>query len=248
MSSGIRASRVFVMVVGSGLMFLVGAALAQQGPVAAMFSADQKRDASLADSFLTMEVPATNAASQPLRLYLSAGDLERAFDSPQLRPDAAVVPTNTDVQLRAAAPATQQVLVERAQKWPDVMRVLESQIAARRSQPATAARGEPGILRIGLDAFVVRLADAGSAASQAPLPKSACLIATDFSNGGAVDRRELFTQGRVREGVAACLAALDAGGAQSIVLPLMGAGSSKTQTNDAMYEGQRTLKECRLIN
>jgi len=236
------------MVVGTGLLFLAGAALAQQGPVAAMFSADQKRDASLADSFLTVEVPATSAASQPLRLYLSAGDLERAFDSPQFRPDAAVVPTNTDVQLRAAAPATQQVLVERAQKWPDVMRDLESQIAARRSQPAIAPRGEPGILRIGLDAFVVRLAAAGSAASQAPLPKSACLIATDFSNGGAVDRRELFTQGRVREGVAACLAALDAGGAQSVVLPLMGAGSSKTQTNDAMYEGQRTLKECRLIN
>jgi hypothetical protein len=28
----------------------------------------------------------------------------------------------------------------------------------------------------------------------------------------------------------------------------MGAASSKTQANDPMYEGQRTLKECRLIN
>src|SRR4051812_8528207 len=137
MSSGVRASRVFVMVVGSGLMCLVGAALAQQGPVAAMFSADQKRDASLADSFLTMEVPATNAASQPLRLYLSAGDLERAFDSPQFRPDAAVVPTNTDVQLRATAPATQQGLGERAQKWADGMRDLGRQIATRRRQGGT---------------------------------------------------------------------------------------------------------------
>jgi hypothetical protein len=28
----------------------------------------------------------------------------------------------------------------------------------------------------------------------------------------------------------------------------MGAASSNTQANDPMYEGQRTLKECRLIN
>jgi hypothetical protein len=38
---------------------------------------------------------------------------------------------------------------------------------------------------------------------------------------------------------------LDAAGAQSLVLPLMGAASSREQ---ALYEGQRVLKECRLIN
>ena len=244
MSSGIHDLRVFVAA-GIGLAFLTGAALAQEGPVAAMFGADQKRHATFGDSFFTVDMQATKTASEPMRVYLSAGDLERAFDNPEFRPDAAVVPTNTDVQLSAAAPATQQVLVARAQKSPDLMRGLESQITARRSQPAAATGGEPGILRIALDAFVVRLAPAGGASS---LPGSACLIATDFANGGAVDRRELFAQSRVRQGVAACLEALDTGGAQSIVLPLMGAGSSQTQANDAMYEGQRTLKECRLIN
>ena len=85
-------------------------------------------------------------------------------------------------------------------------------------------------------------------ASQGTLPKAACLVATDFVNGGAVDRRELFVQDRMRQGIAACLDALDAAGARSLVVPLMGAGSGKVQTNDAMYEGQRALKECRLIN
>ena len=41
---------------------------------------------------------------------------------------------------------------------------------------------------------------------------------------------------------------MDAAGAKSLVLPLLGAASSTVQTNDALYEGQRTLKECRLIN
>ena len=75
-----------------------------------------------------------------------------------------------------------------------------------------------------------------------------CLIATDFAKGGAVDRRELFAQDRMRKGIAGCLAALDAAGVQSVVLPLLGAASSGTQTDDARFEGQRVLKECRLIN
>jgi hypothetical protein len=42
--------------------------------------------------------------------------------------------------------------------------------------------------------------------------------------------------------------ALDAKGATSLVLPLMGASSGKIQRNDARFEGQRALKECRLMN
>jgi hypothetical protein len=75
-----------------------------------------------------------------------------------------------------------------------------------------------------------------------------CLIATDFPTGGAVDRRELFTQDRVRKGVAGCLTALDAAGARTVVMPLMGAASAKTQKDDPVYEGQRLLKECRHLN
>ena len=108
----------------------VAVAQGQEGPIAAMFKADQQRDTTLSSSFVPAELPAAPAAAFPLRIYLSAGDLERAFDRPEFRPDAAIVPTNTDLQLIAAAPATQRVLVDRVKKQPDAMRELEQQIAA----------------------------------------------------------------------------------------------------------------------
>ncbi|AMY10866.1 hypothetical protein LuPra_04109 [Luteitalea pratensis] len=223
-------------------------AIAQQGPVGAMFESDKARHASREPSFQLVDLPATKADQSPLRVYLSAGDLERAFDRPEFRPAAAIVPTNTDLSITAPQPATQRVLVSRVQKQPEVMRDLEDQIAARQKQPAANAAGEPGVLRIGVDTFVAQLPRSAMTPANANFPKAACLIATEFAQGGAVDRRELYAQDRVRRGVAACLTALDAAGAQSIVLPQMGAASSETQTHDAMYEGQRTLMECRLIN
>ena len=223
-------------------------AIAQQGPVGVMFESDKARDASRAASFQLVELPAAPAAQSPLRVYLSAGDLERAFDRPEFRPAATIVPTNTDLSITAAQPATQRVLVSRIEKQPEVLRDLEEQIAARQKQPRTSAAGEPGVLRISADTFVAKLPRSGATPSNANFPKAACLIATEFANGGAVDRRELYAQDRLRRGVAACLSALDAAGAQSIVLPQMGAASSEAQTNDTMYEGQRTLMECRLIN
>jgi hypothetical protein len=249
MPPGIRDSRAFALVIGLALSIPAGVVFAQQGPVAAMFSDDQQRDATLASSFVPADLPATKAASFPLRVYLSAGDLERAFDRTEFRPDAAIIPTNTDLLINAAAPATQRVLIERIKKQPEVMRDLDDQLATRRKQPSSGTGARPGLLQIGLDGFVVELPrHARGAEAHRAFPKAVCLIATDFAKGGAVDQRELFAQDRVRKGIAACLGALDAAGAQSLVLPLMGAASSKTQTNDAMYEGQRALKECRLIN
>jgi hypothetical protein len=95
---------------------------------------------------------------------------------------------------------------------------------------------------------VAQLSSGAAGAASGSFPSSACLIATEFVAGGAVDRRELHTQERLRKGVAACLTALDEAGAQSVVLPQMGASSAEAQSNDAMFEGQRTLRECRLIN
>ena len=79
------------------------AASAQDGPVAAMFRANLQREQALALSFQPIELPATGSWP-PLHLYLSAGDLERAFDSPEFRPDAAIVPTNTGLVMTAASP------------------------------------------------------------------------------------------------------------------------------------------------
>jgi hypothetical protein len=240
-------ARVFTLFVAIMATMAARVAIAQQGPVAAMFDGDQKRDASRASSFQFVDLPAAKGAQFPVRVYLSAGDLERAFDSAEYRPDAAIVPTNTDLLITAPQPGTQRVLISRVQRQPDVLRDLEDQIAIRRKQPTATSPGESGLLRIGLDAFVAQLPRPATSGT-GNFPKAACLIATDFAKGGAIDRRELYAQDRVRKGVAACLEALDSAGARSVVLPLMGAASSETQSNDAMFEGQRVLMECRLVN
>ncbi len=215
---------------------------AQEGPVAAMFRDDLKRAQALAESFLPIELPAA-AAAAPLRVYLSAGDLQPAFDRAPYRPDGVIIPTNTALLTSAASPTTQRVLIDRVSKQKAAMADLQGQIDARRKQAA-----QPGgdVLAIGVDSFVARLPkrDGG----QDAFPRLACFIATDFATGGAVDRRELFAQDRVRKGVAACLSAMDAAGATSIVMPLLGAASAKVQEKDPVFEGQRLLKECRQIN
>jgi hypothetical protein len=221
-----------------------GAIVAQQRPVAAMFGDDQKRGETISLSFATAEAPPTAALGVPLQIYLTAGDLERAFDQAAFRPDAAIVPTNTELALTASSPGTQAVLVGRVRKQSAVMRDLEEQIDARRKQSASASGA---LLEIGVDSFVAQLPRQGRRSNSA-FPKSVCLIATDFPKGGAIDRRELFAQDRVRKGVAECLTALDASGAESVVVPLMGAASSGTQAKDPVFEGQRVLKECRLLN
>jgi hypothetical protein len=244
-----RERRAFASILAIARSWLAAATFAQQGPVATMFADEQRRDAALAPSFATVDQPATQAAASPLKVYLGAGDLERAFDRAEFRPDAAIVPTNTELVLTAAAPATQRVLVQRVEKQPEVMRDLDEQLASRRSAAATTSSSDPGPLHIGTDSIVVQLPrGASGAAGQRAFPRTVCLVATDFAKGGAVDQRKLFAQDRVRKGIAACLEALDAAGARSVVLPQMGAASSTVQRTDPQFEGQRVLRECRLIN
>ncbi len=249
MVSGLRRLRPSLLVIGVCLLLPAGVLVAQQGPVAAMFGDDQKRGESIALSFATAELPATAAAPVALQIYLTGGDLERAFDTVRFRPDAAIIPTNTDLEITAALPGTQQVLVERVRRQQAVLRDMQEQIALRRKQPSTGSAGQEGLLDIGEDWFLVQLprSTTGKPAGGA-FPRLACLIPTEFPKGGAIDRRELFAQDRVRKGVAGCLAAFDAAGAQSVVLPLMGAASARTQANDPVFEGQRVLKECRQLN
>ena len=220
----------------AGVAAATAATFAQQDPVATMFRADLKREQSLAQSFLPIELPA-------LKVYLSAGDLERAFDDPAFRPSAAIVPTNTGLVITAASPAIQRVLISRVSKQPAVLADLQDQIAARKKQ-ATGA----DVLQIGVDSFLAELPRSGAADSKAPFPRHVCLIASAFPTEGAVDRRELYAQDRVRKGVAGCLAALDNAGATSVTMPIVGAASAATQKSDPVFEGQRQLKECRALN
>ena len=232
-----------VVFLAVGVAAAAGVTFAQQDPVATMFRSDLKREQSLALSFLPVELPAAGGAPS-LNVYLSAGDLERAFDDAAFRPTAAIVPTNTGLVITAASPSTQRVLISRVSKQARVLADLQDQIALRKKQ----ATGDV-VLQVGLDAFLAELPRAGSATEgRAAFPRRVCLIATDFPAGGAVDRRDLFAQDRVRKGVAGCLAALDAAGATSVAMPLLGAASAKSQSNDPVFEGQRLLKECRHLN
>jgi len=241
-----RSARVGVLGLIACLAALAIVARAQQTPIAAMFGDDQKRDQNLAPSFLVVDLPASKTGGPPAKVYLSAGDLERAFDRPAFRPDGAIVPTNAELQVDAPSPATQRVLFDRVRKLPDVARDLQDQVEAYR-QKHPAASGHPGVMTIAVDTFLAELSR-NAKQSTGAFPRVVCLVATDFAKGGAIDRRELFTQDRVRKGIAACLTALDGAGVQSVVMPLMGAASSGTQAKDTQFEGQRILKECRLLN
>jgi hypothetical protein len=229
-------ARAHVILLAALLLVSASANRAQQSPIAAMFNDDQKRDKNLAASFLVVEVPVPKTAGSPLQVYLSAGDLQRAFDRPEFRPDGAIVPTNTELQIDAASPGTQRVLMDRVRKAPDVLRDLQDQLSARK-----------GTLNIGVDTVFAEL-PRNAKQSGGAFPRLVCLIPTDFAKGGAIDRREYFTQDRVRKGIAGCLTALDAAGVRSVIMPLMGAASSGTQAKDTRFEGQRLLKECRLLN
>ena len=242
-----RSTRVDVLLIAACLAAAAVIARAQQAPIAAMFADDQKRDPNLAPSFLVVDLAASKTGGAPPKVYLSAGDLERAFDRPEFRPDGAIVPTNAELQIDAPSPSTQRVLFDRVRKLPDVARDLQDQVDAFRKKHPAAASGQPGVMTIGVDTFLAEL-PRNAKQSAGAFPRIVCLVATDFAKGGAIDRREFFTQDRVRKGIAACLTALDAAGVQSVVMPLMGAASSGTQTKDTQFEGQRILKECRLLN
>jgi hypothetical protein len=241
-----RCTRVDILVVAASLSAAAVVVRAQPTPIAAMFGDDQKRHQNLAPSFLVVDLPASKTGGAPARVYLSVGDLLRAFDKPEFRPDGAIVPTNAELQVDAQSPTTQRVLFDRVRKLPEVARDLQDQVETYRKKHS-AASGQPGVMTIGVDAFLAEL-PRNAQQSAGPFPRVVCLVATDFATGGAIDRRELFTQDRVRKGIAACLTALDGAGVQSVVMPLMGAASSATQAKDARYEGQRLLKECRLLN
>ena len=241
-----RSTRVDVLVLAACLAAQAVIARAQQTPIAAMFGDDQKRDKNLAPSFLVVDLSGSKMGGAPPKVYLSAGDLVRAFDRPEFRPDGAIAPTNAELQVDAPSPATQRVLFDRVRKLPDVVRDLQDQVEAyRKKHPA--ASGHPGVMTIGVDTFLAEL-PRNAKQSAGAFPRVVCLIATDYAKGGAIDHRQFFTQDRARKGIAACLTALDAAGVQSVVMPLMGAASSGTQSKDTQYEGQRLLKECRLLN
>ena len=113
----LRHSRSRLVLLAVAVMAAVPVVLAQRDSVATMFRDDLKRGDAMALSFLPIELPSAGAAPA-LHVYLSAGDIERAFDADLFRPDAAIIPTNTGLVINAASPTSQRVLVARVAKSP----------------------------------------------------------------------------------------------------------------------------------
>jgi hypothetical protein len=164
------------------------------------------------------------------RVFLVSGSLDEAFD---FRPDAVVVPTNTQADLFAEFPITQHILIDRAQLTPGAADALRQAVDARRK----------GLLPLGTGSLTVTLPEP----ARQRLPGVVCLIATDYSQGGSNERRDLFYQHHIATGVGGCLRDIDATGARSIALPLV--GSATFATRDSALKGEeRDLLQCRLIN
>ena len=99
--------RAGVLLLGALLFVRPSLIAATQGPVAAMYADDQARGNAIPQGFAAASLPASGNAPATAQIYLTTGDLQRAFDEARFRPGAAIVPTNTELQLTARAPAEQ---------------------------------------------------------------------------------------------------------------------------------------------
>ena len=133
MARGIRNIRA-TLLIAAALVVCTALRDGATGPVAPCLRTSRS-EVLLASSFATADIAPTGAAGFPSQVYLFAGDLERAFDNAKFRPDAAIVPTNTDLQLTATSPSIQRVLVDRVRKQPAIMRICRN-----RSRPDGSSR------------------------------------------------------------------------------------------------------------
>ena len=128
------------------------------------------------------------------------------------------------------------------------MRDLQNQIETRRKQKPAASDGDTGLLSIGTDWFRRAVVSSRQEGGR-HFHETVCLVATEFAKGGAIDRRELFAQDRVRKGIAGCLAALDAAGVAVDRHATDGGGvGSHAGKRSRVRRSTRAQRECRLLN
>lgn len=210
---------------------------APSGPVARHFLFEQGRSL-LNRSFYQESLLVTDANRQPLDVYLLVGDIAMSFDNSKFRPDAAIMPTNRELEFLAKFPITQKIIISRAMK----SRYAKDSILAAKSEKAS--------VRMATEPVLVRLKSGLAPVDEErePFPSWACFLATDFSTGGSGSEkfRDLFEQQQIKIGVRACLSKLDEAGVRSVVMPLLGAASSWTQ--EVSNSKARELLRCRTIN
>jgi hypothetical protein len=212
---------------------------AAEKPLGTMFRETQA-ESKFDRSFFSHEVPRSESSTSSWMVYLFAGDLAKTFDLPKYRVDAAIMPSNTRMQLNAIFPFTQKILLDRVRRHKNEFENLENQV---RKIPETDL---PMIL--GTDTFTARLRFQPNSPASLPFPSAVCFIATDNPEGGSIEQRDFFYQRRVRDSVSKCLKSLNALGAKSVAMPLIGAASTGTRDQDLPTARVRALLRCRLIN
>jgi hypothetical protein len=170
------------------------------------------------------------------RVYVTVGDLDHTIATGKYRPDAVVVPTNTSGELEAGFPITQQVFVNRVRSNPVALSALRHAI-----QTAQHKAGSYEFLQLGTGSLTVEMPAAAS------VPRLVCLLATDNRGGGSIDQRDFFYQDRISAGVGGCLRGLEASGARSVALPLVGSAMFAT-ADGALNGSERALVKCRMLN
>ena len=174
-----------------------------------------------------------SANGREIRLYIMDGDLNRTFDHAEFRPSAAVLPTNTRVNIEDPFPVTQRLLL-RSRLTEAEMRVIDEKISLGTK------------LDLGRDSLVVTLPD--DSGDIGTLPRKLCLIATDLPGGGVINDKDFYFQKPLGEGLASCFEGIDRLNATSVVTPLVGSALFAVKPGTPLTRDQRRLKICRLLN
>jgi hypothetical protein len=218
----------------SSLVFPLMAAAAAPSPTPLeRYYYDRSADTSFAPIF-----DEQSRGKAGIRVFLVVGDLDQTIGIDTYRPDAVIVPTNTSAELQAGFPITQRVYVQRVRNSALASKTLEQVIEEARRKAGTYA-----FLPLGVGSVTATLPQPRNAI----VPRSVCLLATDNRGGGSINQRDFFYQGRLARGVGDCLRALEATGARSIAMPLV--GSALFATSDGSLDGdERGLVKCRMLN
>ncbi|WP_139810195.1 hypothetical protein [Sphingomonas azotifigens] len=194
-------------------------------------------DLSSATAFPSIFVDARKKQDGP-RVFIVVGDMDEVLADGRYRPSGVIVPTNTSGDLAASFPVTQSVFVRRATQYPGVMHALNKSIEAARTKSRRY-----NFLDLGVGNLTVRL----PVPTDATLPGSVCLLATDNRGGGSISQRNFFYQERLAAGVSSCLGGLSANGTTSVAMPLVGS-ALYAMTEGSLKGSERGLVKCRMLN
>jgi hypothetical protein len=187
--------------------------------------------------FDAVGTPGTDGATRTL--YVLVGDISDFLVSPEHLTDALIISTNTDFNLDAPNPPAQSIFVKRL---------------AKAERERTEAEIEKFHRTVGTRAQIlenwiaVELRDQPTGV-RSMLPRYACLLATDYPQGGTGSMDYLRPQSKIRYGVEGCMRELQRFGAKTVVMPLVGAATVGVIQSKPILGGEEHLNlRCRIMN